>query len=197
MFKKKGLVALELLSLIAVVVLFLYGVAFFLTDTQVQAGTWVRADDTLTIAAVDATLLDGTTSGQTFMASDRLTTYSVLLDEFTDAVEIHFYSTGSDTANDTAKVNIYGYSADGPAVRIYEATTVTLGTAVSPDEGLYADAISGTDKHITTVNVKDEAANTVAKMTIDTVGLKYLYFEPETFTGITNLIVKVRQYGAK
>ncbi len=159
--------------------------------------TWVNVDQTLTLAAVDATILDGTTSGRTYMASDRVSTYSFRIDERTDFVEVHFYSTGGDTADDTALVNIYGYGSTGPAMRVYEATTVTLGTAVAPGTGLYADTISGTDKHNGTISVTDESANTVAKLKIPTIGLQWLYFEPETFTGITNLIVVVRSYGNK
>ena len=164
---------------------------------EVQGSTWIVTDDTLTLSAVDATPLDGTTANRTFKPTDRLSLYSVRLDERTDKVEVHFYSTGSDTAGDTAAINIYGYGADGPAMRVYDATTVTLGTAVSPDGGLYADGISGTDKHVTTVSVKDENADTVAKMTIQTHGIRWLYFEPETFTGISNMIVKIRSYGTK
>jgi hypothetical protein len=164
---------------------------------QVQGRTWIVEDQTLTITAVDGTILDGTTSGRTYMAADRVALYSVPIDDRTDWVEIHLYSTGSDTADDTAKINIYGYGKNGPAMRIYEATTFTLGTAVSPGSGLYADTISGTDKHTETVEVADSGDNTVCKLKIDTAGLRWLYFEPETFTGITNVIIKIRSYGFK
>ena len=162
---------------------------------EAMARTWIVEDQTLMLSAVDATILDGTTSGQTYMAADRVSTYSVHIDDRTDWVEVHLYSTGSDTAGDTAKINIYGYGKDGPAMRIYEAATFTLGTAVAPDSGLYADTISGTDKHTETVEVADSGDNTVCKLKIDTAGLQWLYFEPETFTGITNAIIHVRCYG--
>lgn len=164
---------------------------------EAVGSTWIVSDDTLTLSAVDATPLDGTSANRTFMPTDRLSTYSVRIDERTDYVEVYFYSTGGDTAGDTALINIYGYGKDGPAMRIYDAATVTLGTAVAPDSGLYADGIAGTDKHVTAVSVKDESADTVAKMTIQTHGIQWLYFEPETFTGITSIIVKIRSYGVK
>ncbi len=163
--------------------------------SEVVGRTWIVENQTLTLSAVDSTLLDGTTDSNTYMASDRQTAYSVLIDRRTDWVEVHLYSTGSDTAGDSAKVNIYGYGKDGPAMRIYEAVTFTLGTAVAPDSGLYADTISGTDKHTETVEVSDSGDNTVCKLKIDTAGLQWLYFEPETFTGITNVIVVIRSYG--
>jgi len=160
-----------------------------------HAKTLIAKKQTLLLSAVDATILDGTTAGRTYQPADRVGAYTVILAEQCDAVEIHLWSDGAATANDTAKINVYGYGADGPAMRIYEATTVTLGTAVSGVGGLYVDTISGTDKHVTTVAVSDSADNTVAKLTFDTIGYKYLYFEPETFTGITSCVVEVRQYG--
>jgi len=162
---------------------------------EARAATWIVEDQTLTISAVDATILDGTSTSRTYMASDRVSTYSVHIDDRADWVEVHLYSTGSDTDGDSAKINIYGYGKDGPAMRIYEATTFTLGTAVAPGSGLYADTISGTDKHTETVEVADSASNTICKLKIDMAGLQWLYFEPETFTGITNVIIQVRSYG--
>lgn len=163
----------------------------------VKAATLIGSEQILEITAVDATILDGTTTDRTYMATDRLIKYSVILSEGADAVEIYVYSTGDDTAGDTAKINVYGYSKLGPALRIYEAATFTLGTAVAPGSGLYADTVSGTDKHTTEVNVADSGDNAIVKIMIDTVGLKYLYFEPETFTGISNVFIVVRQYGFK
>lgn len=183
-------------KLIILVTAVLIILAFSMPATrQVHGRTWIVEDQTLTITAVDSTILDGTTSGRTYMAADRVSTYSVPIDDRTDWVEIHLYSTGGDTADDSAKINIYGYGKNGPAVRIYEAVTFTLGTAVAPDSGLYADTISGTDKHTETVEVADSGDNTVCRLKIDTAGLRWLYFEPETFTGITNVIIKIRSYG--
>lgn len=162
---------------------------------EVMGKTWIVEDQTLTLSAVDATILDGSTSLRTYMASDRVADYSVQIDERTDWVEVHLYSNIDDTAGDSAKINIYGYGKDGPAMRIYEAVTFTLGTAVAPGAGLYADTISGTDKHTETVEVADSGDNTVCRLKIDTAGLDKLYFEPETFTGISNVIIKVRSYG--
>lgn len=185
----KNFVVISLLMLMAVILLWQPA------PQEVRAATWIVEDQTLTISAVDATILDGTTSNRTYMAGDRVSTYSVHIDPRTDWVEVHLYSTGGHTADDTALINIYGYGKNGPAMRIYEAATFTLGTAVSPGPGLYADTISGTDKHTETVEVADSADNTVCKLKIDTAGLQWLYFEPETFTGITNVIIKVRSYG--
>lgn len=183
-------------NLIGVVLLMVIVAVCFRPDTpKVMGKTWIVEDQSLTISAVDATILDGTTTNQTYMATDRVAAYSVHIDDRTDWVEIHLYSTGSDTADDSAKINIYGYGKDGPAMRIYEAVTFTLGTAVAPDSGLYADTISGTDKHTETVEVADSGDNTVCRLKIDTAGLQWLYFEPETFTGITNVIIQIRSYG--
>ncbi len=179
---------------LVVVVIIIYLIPL---QTPVMSKTWIVEDQSLTITAVDSTILDGTTSGRTYMATDRVATYSVLIDERTDWVVVHLYSTGGDTDGDSAKINIYGYGKDGPAMRVYEATTFTLGTAVAPDSGLYADIISGTDKHSGTIDVNDSNDNTVCKLKIETVGLQWLYFEPETFTGITNVIIQVRSYGSK
>lgn len=164
---------------------------------EVQSKTLIGDYKSLTLAAVDATPLDGTTSGRQFIAADRVTTYSLSIDDRTDIVEVIGYSTGSHTANDTALINIYGYGKNGPALRVYDAATFTLGTAVEATPGLYADTISGTNYHPVTVNIEDSGNNTIAKMYIDTTGLRWLYFEPETFTGITNFIIQVREYGFK
>lgn len=162
---------------------------------SVQASTWIVSDDTLTISAIDGTILNGTSANRTYMATDRLSLYSVRVDERTDWVEVILYSTGSDTAGDTALINIYGYGKNGPALRVFNAVTFTLGTAVAPNSGLYADTISGTDLHSEAVEVSDSGDNTVCKLKIDTAGLQWLYFEPETFTGITSVIIKIRSYG--
>lgn len=180
--------------LISFLVLVVLGLVFF-SERPVQGRTLIQDFRTLTLAAVDATPLDGSTSGRTYLSTDRLALYTVNLLKETDAVEIIGYSTGSDTADDTALINIFGYSKNGPAVKAYDACTFTLGTAVAPDSGLYAGVASGTDLHVTTVGVADSVDNGIVKITFDTVGLRYLYFEPETFTGITNFIIQVRQYG--
>lgn len=160
-----------------------------------RAETAIMKDAVLTLSAVDATPLDGTTANRTWMPSDRVTAYSVRLDKRTDAVEVHVYSNGAATANDSALINIYAYGEDGPAMRVYDACTFTLGTAVAPGSGLYADTISGTDYHVTNVTVADSGNNAIAKLQFDTIGYRNLYFEPETFTGITSAVVLVRQYG--
>ncbi len=170
---------------------------FWIWPRDAGGETIILNVETLILAAVDATPLDGSTSARTYLSTDRLALYSATLTEKTDAVEIIAYSTGADTADDTALINIYGYSRNGPAVKIYDACTFTLGTATAPDSGLYAGIASGTDLHSTTVNVSDSVDNGIVKITFDTVGLRYLYFEPETFTGITNFIVQVRSYGFK
>ncbi|HEB29187.1 MAG TPA: hypothetical protein ENI05_15785 [Porticoccus sp.] len=181
---------------LVIVCLCLAGVVAFWPPTEsAQGRTLIENLQTLTLSAVDATPLDGTSASRTFLASDRLDIYTIFLTEGADAVEVIGYSTGSDTADDTALINIYGYSRTGPAFKILDATTFTLGTAVAPDSGLYAGVASGTDLHSTTVGTADSIDNGIVKVSFDTVGLKYLYFEPETFTGITNFIIQVRQYG--
>lgn len=173
-------------------------VLFIKPDVEEAKGaTEILEELVMQFDAVDATPLDGTTAGRTYMPTDRQSIYSLALDERCDAVEVTIYSNGSATSNDTALINIYGYGRNGPAVRIYDAVTCTLGTAVAPGSGLYADTILGTDKHITTVIIGDTADNAVCRVMYDTTGLRFLYFEPQTFTGITNIIISVRQYGFK
>lgn len=164
-------------------------------EPSAQGRTLIERMETLTLSAVDGTPLDGSTASRTYLATDRLVIYSVPITEGADAVEIIAYSTVDDTANDTAVINIYGYSVNGPALKIYDACTFTLGTAVAPDSGLYAGVASGTDLHTTTVGVADSVDNGITKLSFDTTGLKYLYFEPETFNNIGNFIIQVRQYG--
>ena len=159
--------------------------------------TIIRDVRSLSFSAVDGSALDGLTAGQTYQAGDRLETACVRLDEETDAVTIVIDGTGAD--GDLAIFNIYGYGEDGPAERIYHTVTATLGTAVAGTGKLYAEEISGTDVHSSTIGVKDSAAagNTVAKVSFDTSGLRNLYFEPTTFTNLTAITFHVREWGNK
>lgn len=157
--------------------------------------TIIRDVRALSFSTTDATLLDGTTAGQTYQPGDRLKTACVRLDEETDAVIITISGTGSD--GNTVKFNLYGYGEDSPAERIYEAVTATLGTAVAGTGQLYADTILGTDCHTSTIGIYDSGDNAVCKMKFDTQGLRYLYFEPETFTTLTAVKFLVREVGQK
>lgn len=163
----------------------------------VEGATSIRADKTLSISAVDATPLDGSTTGRTYQAADRTAAYCIVLNEEADAVIITIDGTGAD--GNSAVFNIYGYGADGGADRIYHTVTATLGTAVAGTSRLFADQISGTDTHVTTVAVRDSGANgnTRAKIALDTTGLKYLMFEATTFTTLTVITFHVREYGLK
>lgn len=151
----------------------------------------------LSFADVNATPLDGTTSGRTFQPGDRLRLESACIpvEQSTDAVTIIIDGTGSD--GNSVVFNIYGYGLNGPAERIYHTVTATLGKAVAGTGKLYADHISGTDVHTSTIGIKDSGANgdTVAKVSFDTSGLRYLYFEPITFTGLTAITFRVREWG--
>ena len=159
--------------------------------------TIIRKVRSLSFTGTDATALDGETTGQTYQAGDRLVSACIPLDEETDAVTIVIDGTGSD--GHLAIFNIYGYGEDGPAERIYHSVTATLGTAVAGTGKLYAEEIDGTDVHSSTIGVKDSAAagNTVAKVSFDTSGLRYLYFEPTTFTNLTAITFHVREWGNK
>jgi len=157
--------------------------------------TIIRQERALSFAAVDATPLDGTTSGRTFQPGDRLESACIPLDEETDAVTITMDGTGSD--GNTAVFNIYGYGLNGPAERIYHTVTATLGTGVAGTGKLYVDTISGTDTHTSTIGIKDSGSNTVAKVSFDTSGMRYLYFEPTTFTTLTAITFHVREWGNK
>ena len=159
--------------------------------------TIIRKVRSLSFSAVDATALDGSTAGQTYQYTDRLVSACIRLDEETDAVTICMDGTGSD--GHLAIFNIYGYGEDGPAERIYHTVTATLGTAVAGTGKLYAEQFSGTDTHTSTIGIKDSGAagNTVAKVSFDTSGLRYLYFDPVTFTSLTAVTFHVREWGNK
>ena len=157
--------------------------------------TIIRKLRSLSFTAVDSTPLDGTTSGRTYQSGDRLASACIPLDQETDAVTIIMDGTGSD--GHLAIFNIYGYGLNGPAERIYHTVTATLGTAIAGTGKLYAEQFSGTDVHTSTIGIKDSGAagNTVAKVSFDTSGLRYLYFEPETFTNLTAITFHVREWG--
>lgn len=165
--------------------------------------TIVRKVRELPFAAVDATPLDGATASRTYQPGDRLTSACVALDEETDAVIITMSGTGS--ANNTCVFHIYGYAQDnnnngdegGPAERIYNTVTATLGTGVAGTGQLYVDTFSGTDVHTSTIEAYDSGDNAVAKIKFDTQGLRYLYFEPITFTTLTAVKFIVREVGQK
>lgn len=159
--------------------------------------TVIRDEMILTLSAVDATPLDGSTTGRTYQAVDRTKGRYFVLSEAADAVVITMDGTGSD--GNSAVFTIWGYSKNGGAERIYHTVTATLGTAVAGTGRTWAEVFSGTDTHITTVGVKDSAGagNSVAKLALDTVGYEFLMFEPITFTGLTAITFHVREYGLK
>jgi len=171
--------------------------------------TIIRQMRSLTFTAVDAVPLDGSTTGRTYQAKDRLVHEAVIraaqnispcvrLDEETDSVTITIDGTGRD--GNTAVFNIYGYGEDGPAERIYHTVTCTLGTAIASSTGrLYAEEIAGTDVHTGVIGIQDRElnSNSMAKVTFDTRGLRYLYFEPTTFTTLTALTFHIREWGNK
>ncbi len=159
--------------------------------------TIIRKDRVLTLTAVDATPLDGSTANRTYKASDRLALYSVALDEETDAVTITMDGTGAN--GNSAVFNIYGYGLDGPAERIYHTVTGTLGLAVAGTGKVWVEQFSGTATHTKTIGITDSGAggDTMAKITFDTTGLRYLYFEPKTFTTLTAITFHIREWGSK
>lgn len=170
--------------------------------------TIIRKTKVLTFTAVDAVPLDGSTTGRTYQAKDRevhaavirtaqsVTPY-ITLDEETDSVTISIDGTGAD--GNTAVFTIYGYGENGPAERIYHTVTATLGTAVAGSGRLFAEEIAGTDVHTGTIGIQDRElnSNSMAKVTFETRGLAYLYFEPKTFTTLTALTFHIREWGAK
>ncbi len=163
-------------------------------------GLRIITEKILLLDAVDATPLDGSTGGRTYLRADRAAGYSVGLDQMVDAVEIFADCAGSD--GNTALFNLYGYPQPsdnskpeiGPALKIFDAVTLTLGTAVAGTGRLFAEHFTGTDKHTKTIGLYDNAlgGNSIAKMAFDTRGLRYLYFEPETFTTLTDIRFHVR-----
>jgi len=170
--------------------------------------TIIRKTKVLTFTAVDAVPLDGSTTGRTYQAKDRevhaavirtaqsVTPY-ITIDEETDYVTIAIDGTGAD--GNTAVFNIYGYGEDGDAERIYHTVTATLGTAVAGSGRLFAEEIAGTDVHTGTIGIQDRElnSNSMAKFTFETRGLRYLYFEPTTFTTLTALTFHIREWGNK
>ncbi len=155
-----------------------------------------RAERLITCPAVVGTALDGTTTGFTYQPGDIGPTSAYLLDlnQDTDAVIITISGTGSN--NNTIAFNIWGYGVDTPAESIYILATAILGTAVAGSSQLYVDTITGTDKHTSTVGIYDSGSNRVCKLKLDTQGLKYLYFEPTTFTTLTACKFHVREAGS-
>jgi hypothetical protein len=164
-------------------------------------GLRIRQEQILTLTAVDATPLDGSTASRTYLRADMVKAYAVRLDQETDAVEIIVDCAGSD--GNTALFNIYGYGEPGnpstpeigPALKIFDAVTATLGTAVAGASRLFVEHFTGTDKHTKTVGLYDNAlgGNSIAKMAFDTRGLRFLYFEPETFTTLTDIRFHIRE----
>jgi hypothetical protein len=157
----------------------------------------------LLLTAVDATPLDGSTAGRTYLRGDAVSAYLVGLGQTVDAVEIFADCAGSD--GNTAVFNILGYPFAGkepnplkpeigPALKIYDAVTVTLGTAVAGTGRLFVEHFTGTDKHTKTIGLYDNAlgGNSIAKMAFDTRGLAALYFEPITFTTLTDIKFHIR-----
>lgn len=157
--------------------------------------TIIRDELTITLTAVDATPLDGSTAGRTYQASDRTKGTYLVLSQEADAVVITMDGTGSD--GNSAVFTIWGYNANGAAERIYHTVTGTLGTAIAATGRTFVEQFSGTDTHITTIGVKDSAGagNSIAKLAFDTVGYKFLMFEAITFTGLTAVTFHVREYG--
>lgn len=159
--------------------------------------TTIKREQSLVLTAVDATPLDGSTTGRTYKSSDRTSAYSVVMTKDVDVVIVTIDGTGSD--GDSAVFTIWGYSENGAADRIYHTVTATLGTAVADTGRTWVEQFSGTDTHITTVGIKDSAGagNSKAKIALDTTGLKFLMFEPITFTGLTTITVHIRKYGTR
>ena len=164
----------------------------FLLSATVQ-----RGEQTVSMSAVDSTPLDGSTSGLTYQAADRTVAYCVTLNEETDEVVITVVGTGAD--GNSAVFTLWGYGIDGDAERIYHTVTATLGTAVAGTGKLYVEQFSGTDVHTASVTLTDSGAagNTRAKIRLETTGLRYLMFEPTTFTTLTSITFHVRGFGAK
>ncbi len=160
--------------------------------------TIIRKTRVLTLTAVDATPLDGSTASRTYQAADRTAAYCVTIEEEYDSVVITAYGTGAD--GNSAVFTIWGYSLNGDAERLYHTVTATLGTAVAGTSKLYVEQFSGTDTHSSSpIWVRDSgsAGNTRARIYIKTTGLRYLMFEPITFTTLTVLTFDVRGYGLK
>lgn len=157
----------------------------------------------LTLTAVDATPLDGSSADRTYLRADAVSTYLVGLGQTVDAVEIFVDCAGSD--GNTALFNIYGYPFAGvipnpqtpelgPALKIFDNVTATLGTAVAGTGRLFVEHFTGIDLHTKTIGLYDNAlgGNSIAKIAFDTRALGALYFEPQTFTTLTDIKFHIR-----
>lgn len=167
------------------------------TVVHVGGSTWQKKERILEISAVTSQVLDGTTASGTWAAADRESGKEFRLNKSTDVVDLYFYVyDASETAADTILMNIYGYVESGPSLPIYDACTLTLGTGISPNDGLYIKTASGTSTHTKSITVTNSGTTAgVVIISFDTTGLYGLYFEAETFTGVTAVTVIVHEYG--
>ena len=157
----------------------------------------------LTLQGTTALNITGSNVSRTFAAAHRVATLTIDLSRNGDFVEIIAFCSGSAVEGDTATINIYGYSLNGPAMRVFSSVLFTLGqaseitsTASVTDSALYADTIHGTNFLQPSVTLTDDAgANGIAKIYFNTIGIRYLYFEPITFVDIDTFTIQVREYG--
>ena len=160
--------------------------------------TIIRPERTITLTAVDATPLDGSTANRTYKPADRTAANSIRFGEEVDSVIITMDGTGAD--GNSAVFSLWGYHEEnGFAHRIYHTATATLGTAVHSTGRVWAEIFAGTDTHVKTVGLTDSGAagNSIAKLLIDKMDYRFLMFEPTTFTTLTAITFHVREIGTK
>jgi hypothetical protein len=136
------------------------------------------SDVTGIIAQGDATqLLDGTATGYTYEFNDKPSD-AIKLGNETNNAEIFFR--GSDiTDGADFGCKIYGYPLNGPAKLICDISGVISEGIMWNDltDHLYADTLTRTDTHISTVVGADSGSDRIATVAFDTVGYGWLYSE--------------------
>lgn len=161
-------------------------------------------------------MLDGETSGKTYAFKDKPSAAMWMGEEF-NGVELLFVGGYSSTKNntpakalagegDTTGVNagdtfdcmVWGWADNGPAERIAEVS-ITVGETNRYNDfttALYANKITESiDYHISNVAQYDaDGSSGIAKMTLDTAGLRYLYCEFTAASDAVDIAVFARPY---
>ena len=127
---------------------------------------------------VDDTPLDGETSGYTYDWHDMPQNKVFALGEEANAVEVYFAGWNT-TDNFPFSVKLYGYCARGPAEFIADISgKAGLARINDSTHNLFVDTLIFSDReHIKGCSISDSGNDRIAKLALDCVGYKYLYFE--------------------
>lgn len=158
-------------------------------------GTNLGEEIIVSLSAVDATPLDGSSANRTYSPADKTQANIVPLSTDSDGVVITMEGTGAN--GDSAVFNLWAYTKNGYAHRAYHTVTATLGTAVGAAGRTWAEVFVGTDTHIKTIGINDSlaAGNSIAKIEFDRGPYEFLMFEPITFNTLTAIHFHLVEYG--